>query len=51
MLWWARANTAAADYGEAKLRDRYMRVRLEDLCERPKRTIRSLHEFWTCVAE
>jgi Sulfotransferase family len=45
MLWWARVNSAAADYGEARLGRRYMRVRLEDLCARPKRTIRSLFDF------
>jgi hypothetical protein len=45
MLWWSRVNTAAADYGEANLRERYLRVRLEDLCAHPKRTIRSLFGF------
>ena len=45
MLWWVQANSLAADYGEAELGGRYLRVRLEDLCERPKRTIRSLYEF------
>jgi hypothetical protein len=45
ILWWARINGAAADFGEAKLGRRYMRVRLEDLCARPKRTIRSLFDF------
>jgi hypothetical protein len=45
MLWWARVNGAAADYGEAKLGDRYLRVRLEDLCAAPKRTVRSLFAF------
>jgi hypothetical protein len=45
MLWWARVNDAAADYGEAKLGDRYLRVRLEDLCAAPKRTVRSLFAF------
>ncbi|MFL5821474.1 MAG: sulfotransferase [Solirubrobacteraceae bacterium] len=45
MLWWSRVNTAAADYGEANLGRRYLRVRLEDLCERPEETVRRLFEF------
>jgi Sulfotransferase family len=45
MLWWVRVNDAAADYGETELGERYMRLRLEDLCARPKRTIRSLLDF------
>jgi hypothetical protein len=45
MLWWTRVNAAAADYGEAKLGQRYMCARLEDLCARPKRTIRTLFDF------
>lgn len=45
MLWWAQVNSSAADYGESELGRGYLRVRLEDLCARPKRTIRSLFEF------
>jgi sulfotransferase family protein len=45
MLWWARVNLSAADYGERSLGHNYMSIRLEDLCARPKRTIRSLFEF------
>lgn len=45
MLWWARVNGAAADYGEATLGGHYTRVRLEDLCANPKRTVRSLFGF------
>lgn len=45
MLWWARVNVVAADYGETELAQHYMRVRLEDICARPKRTIRSLYDF------
>jgi hypothetical protein len=32
---WSQANLAAADYGERKLGDRYLRVRFEDLCADP----------------
>lgn len=45
ILWWAASNSLVADYGEAELRDRYLRVRLEDLCAQPKRTLRQLFEF------
>jgi hypothetical protein len=45
MLWWARVNAEAADYGERNLGQAYMRVRLEDLCARPKETVRNLFAF------
>ena len=45
MLWWSRVNAVAADYGEAELGPAYLRVRLEDLCERPHETVRRLFEF------
>jgi hypothetical protein len=45
LLWWDWVNGMAADYGEAELGARYLRVRLEDLCSSPKRTIRDLFDF------
>lgn len=36
---WAAANMQAADWGEVSLGGHYHRVRLEDLCHRPKATI------------
>ena len=33
---WSRVNAAAADYGESRLGERYLRVRFEDLCEQPR---------------
>jgi hypothetical protein len=45
LLWWERVNGMAADYGEAELGARYLRVRLEDLCSSPKRTTRKLFDF------
>jgi hypothetical protein len=46
VLWWARVNARAADYGEAELGERYLRVRLEDLCATPKRIVRDLFDFF-----
>ena len=46
MTWWSYANTEAADFGESELGERYMRVRLEDLCAHPKRTVTSLFAFF-----
>jgi Sulfotransferase family len=43
---WSRMNTAAADYGEERLGDRYLRVRFEDLCAEPEETIRGIVEFF-----
>lgn len=35
MLLWADVNLHAADYGEASLRENYLRVHFEDLCAKP----------------
>jgi len=43
---WSRVNEAAADYGEQRLGDRYLRVRFEDLCTNPLETVRSITEFF-----
>ncbi len=36
---WQRANSAAADYGEARMDERYLRLRFEDLCDDPEAVI------------
>jgi Sulfotransferase family len=46
MALWTRLNLAAADYGENKLGDRYLRVRLEDLCREPDQTTAQVLEFF-----
>ena len=43
---WTAVNLRAADYGESVLRDRYLRVRFEDLCTEPAATARSVYEFF-----
>lgn len=43
---WARVNTEAADYCERALGDRYLRVRFEDLCAEPRRTIEQVFDFF-----
>jgi hypothetical protein len=35
VLMWDRVNSFAADYGESRLRENYLRVRFEDLCAKP----------------
>ena len=47
---WARVNGAAADYGESEMGASYLRVRLEDLCASPKRTVREMFEFLSSEA-
>jgi hypothetical protein len=42
---WSRANLAVAGYGESVLRDRYHRIRFEDLCDRPVEVIAGLLDF------
>jgi hypothetical protein len=43
---WSRVNAAAADYGETRLGERYLRVRFEDLCAQPAETVRSIYDFF-----
>jgi Sulfotransferase family len=43
---WSRVNSAAADYGEAHLGERYLRVRFEDLCAEPADTVRRIYDFF-----
>ena len=43
---WSRVNSAAADYGETRLGERYLRVRFEDLCEQPAETVRRIYDFF-----
>ncbi len=46
MNLWRRVNLMAAAYGEAHLRERYLRVRFEDLCAEPAATVRRLYDFF-----
>lgn len=48
---WARINTEAADYCERALGDRYLRVRFEDLCAEPRRTIEQVFDFFRIDAD
>jgi hypothetical protein len=43
---WSRVNEAAADFGETRLGDRYLRVRFEDLCKQPAETVRRIYDFF-----
>jgi Sulfotransferase family len=43
---WSRVNTAAADYGEERLDERYLRVRFEDLCTKPAYIVRRIYDFF-----
>jgi hypothetical protein len=43
---WSRVNSAAADYGEQQLGERYLRVRFEDLCAQPAETVRRIFDFF-----
>jgi hypothetical protein len=43
---WSRVNVAAADYGERRLGERYLRVRFEDLCAEPAENVRRIYDFF-----
>lgn len=45
IMLWSRLNSAAADYGEQVLRERYLRVRFEDLCADGAPVVRRILEF------
>jgi hypothetical protein len=43
---WSLVNTAAADFGERQLRERYLRVRFEDLCSDPIDAVGRIYGFF-----
>lgn len=43
---WNLVNVRAADYGEAVLGERYLRVRFEDLCAEPEDTVKRVFDFF-----
>lgn len=43
---WNLVNLRAADYGEQVLRERYLRIRFEDLCSDPAGTARAVFAFF-----
>jgi hypothetical protein len=43
---WNDANLRAADFGERELRERYLRIRIEDLCAEPTATIETILSFF-----
>ena len=45
LSFWAEANLRAAEYGERRLGERYLRVRFEDLCAEPATEARRLMAF------
>lgn len=45
IAFWARANLAAARYGEAALGDRYLRLRYEEVCAEPAELAARLVDF------
>jgi hypothetical protein len=44
-LLWSRNNVTAADYGETRMPESYLRVRFEDTCADPVGVTRSLFDF------
>lgn len=45
MAFWNQANIAAAAYGEQVMKERYHRIRFEDLCASPEETLQRLFHF------
>lgn len=42
---WSKINLMASDYGEKNMRDRYLRIRFEDLCRDAKTTTQMIYNF------
>jgi hypothetical protein len=51
LLLWSRNNIAAADYGESRMPDSYVRVRFEDLCAEPVPTVNRILQFLRVEAD
>ena len=45
MLLWQKINLLAADFGESRMSENYMRVRFEDLCRAPLETVARILNF------
>ncbi len=43
---WTSANARVADYGEARLGERYVRLRFEDICARPVEAAQTILDFF-----
>src|SRR5262249_10318320 len=48
---WSALNLATAEYGETLLRERYLRIRFEDLCHTPAATIVRVLDFFGLTAD
>lgn len=51
IAYWQRVNLEAADFGEARLGPRYLRLRFEDLCAHPARAYAQLRRLAGAGAE
>jgi hypothetical protein len=45
MLYWGRSNLAAREYGQNELKERYLMIRFEDLCDDPQRWTSEILRF------
>ena len=45
MLLWEKVNLRAADFGESRLPEKYLRIRFEDLCAAPLETTTRVLNF------
>jgi len=46
---WSVLNTSGADFGRKKMKDNYLQVRFEDLCEDPNGTIFKIYQFLNII--
>jgi hypothetical protein len=49
--FWSEVNALAADYGEAEMGEHYLRIRFEDVCDRPAPTLARILRFASVAGE
>ena len=48
ILFWGRSNRRAMEYGQRELKERYLMIRFEDLCDQPRENTKKILEFADC---
>lgn len=51
MKFWGTSNRRVQDFGNKKLRNRYLPIRFEDICDHPESEIRRIQQFINSTAE
>lgn len=47
---WSKVNLAATNYGKRYLGDKYLRIRFEDLCQKPSVLVKEIEKFYGTIS-